>query len=86
MRWLLSTLIGGSMVLHVSAQFQMFEQLFNQGGHHQQQHQQRQQNVASDSEWYQKTYDGGMSAVSFWNLSFVDSCSQCLLNLLRNED
>ena len=47
------------MVALASAQFQMFEQLFNQGGQRQQQ-QQQQQNVASDSEWYQRTYDGGM--------------------------
>jgi len=46
------------MIAVASAQFQMFEQLFNQGGHQQHQHQQP-QNVASDSEWYQKTYDGG---------------------------
>ena len=45
------------MVAFASAQFQMFEHLFNQGG--QQQQQQRQQNVASDSDWYQRTYDGG---------------------------
>lgn len=57
MRWLLSALVGSSILLQVSAQFQFFEQVFNQGG--QQQQQQRQQNVASDSVWYQKTYEGG---------------------------
>ena len=45
-----------------SAQFQFFEQMFNQGGQQQQhqQHQQQQQNVASDSEWYQRTYESGI--------------------------
>ncbi|KAL9623463.1 MAG: hypothetical protein Q9204_007952 [Flavoplaca sp. TL-2023a] len=38
-----------------TAQFQFFEQMF-QGGHQHQQHQQP-QNVASDSEWYQQTYE-----------------------------
>lgn len=46
-----------------SAQFQFFEQMFNQGGQQQQQQQQQaqqaQQNVASDSEWYQRTYESG---------------------------
>lgn len=40
-----------------SAQFQFFEQMF-QGGHQQQQ--QQPQNVASDSRWYQETYESGM--------------------------
>ncbi|MCJ1264996.1 Long chronological lifespan protein 2 [Lobaria immixta] len=40
-----------------SAQFQFFEQMFS-GGNQQQHHpQQQQQNVASDSNWYRKTYD-----------------------------
>lgn len=44
-----------------SAQFQFFEQMFNQGGQQQQQQQQQQaQNVASDSEWYQRTYESGI--------------------------
>lgn len=47
------------------AQFQFFEQMFNQGGQQQQQRQQQEQNVASDSEWYQKTYEGGMLPQSF---------------------
>ncbi|KAL8855497.1 MAG: hypothetical protein Q9198_010840 [Flavoplaca austrocitrina] len=41
-----------------TAQFQFFEQMF-QGGHQHQQHQQP-QNVASDSEWYQQTYESGI--------------------------
>ncbi|MCJ1460871.1 Long chronological lifespan protein 2 [Mycoblastus sanguinarius] len=42
-----------------SAQFQFFEQMFQGGGGQQQQHAQSQQpqNVASDSQWYQKTYE-----------------------------
>ena len=47
------------MIAFASAQFQMFEHLFNQGGQQQQRHQ-KPQNVASDSDWYGKTYDGGM--------------------------
>lgn len=39
-----------------TAQFQFFEQMFNRGGEPQQQ---RQQNVASDSRWYQETYENG---------------------------
>lgn len=46
-------------------QMQFFEQLFNQGGggggqQHHHQHDQP-QNVASNSEWYQRTYESGMS-------------------------
>lgn len=52
---LICSLAGSSL-----AQFQFFEQMFNQGGQQQQQRQQQQeQNVASDSAWYQKTYEGG---------------------------
>ncbi|KAI4220275.1 MAG: hypothetical protein L6R36_007730 [Xanthoria steineri] len=40
------------------AQFQFFEQMF-QGGHQHQQQQPQAQNVASDSEWYQQTYESG---------------------------
>ena len=59
MRLLLSLLFGLAAI--TSAQFQFFEQMF-QGGGQQQQHQQQQpQNVASDSEWYQRTYESGMS-------------------------
>ncbi|KAL8664544.1 MAG: hypothetical protein Q9202_002953 [Teloschistes flavicans] len=39
-----------------SAQFQFFEQMF-QGGGHQHAQQQQPQNVASDSRWYQETYE-----------------------------
>lgn len=52
-----------------SAQIPFFENFFQGGGgggggghQHQQQQQQREQNVASDSEWYQRTSDGGMYA------------------------
>ena len=61
MRILFLTLICSLASMSV-AQFQFFEQMFNQGGQ-QQRHQQQQdqpQNVASDSEWYQRTYEGGM--------------------------
>ena len=44
------------------AQFQFFEQMF-QGGGQQQQHQQP-QNVASDSQWYQQTYESGRIRLS----------------------
>ncbi|KAK3171606.1 Long chronological lifespan protein 2 [Lepraria neglecta] len=58
MRLLLLTLICSLAGLSL-AQFQFFEQMFNQGGQQQQQRQQQQeQNVASDSAWYQKTYEG----------------------------
>lgn len=43
-------------VLPVSAQFQFFEQMFNQGGHQQQQ---QPQNAGSDSAWYQQRYEDG---------------------------
>ncbi|KAL6722294.1 Long chronological lifespan protein 2 [Lecanora helva] len=48
-----------SLLSMTSAQFQFFEQMFNQGGQQQQHHQHRQQsqNVPSDSEWYQKNYE-----------------------------
>ncbi|GAB7330657.1 hypothetical protein MBLNU13_g02224t1 [Cladosporium sp. NU13] len=41
-------------ILPVSAQFQFFEQMFNQGGHQQQQ---QPQNAGSDSAWYQQRYE-----------------------------
>jgi hypothetical protein len=43
----------------VSAQFQFFEQMFNQGG---QQQQQQPQNAGSDSAWYQQRYEDGMNS------------------------
>jgi hypothetical protein len=43
-------------ILPVSAQFQFFEQMFNQGGHQQQQ---QPQNAGSDSAWYQQRYEDG---------------------------
>ena len=42
------------------AQFPFFEQMFP--GQQQQQQQQQPQNVASDSEWYQRNYEAGMVA------------------------
>ena len=45
-------------ILPVSAQFQFFEQMFNQGGHQQQQ---QPQNAGSDSAWYQQRYEDGMT-------------------------
>ncbi|KAL8840794.1 MAG: hypothetical protein Q9176_003641 [Flavoplaca citrina] len=53
---LLLTLI--TLLPLTTAQFQFFEQMF-QGGHQHQQHQQP-QNVASDSEWYQQTYESAV--------------------------
>jgi hypothetical protein len=43
-------------IVPVSAQFQFFEQMFNQGG---QQQQQQPQNAGSDSNWYQQRYEDG---------------------------
>jgi hypothetical protein len=43
-----------------NAQFNFFEQMFNQGG----QQQQEPQNVASDSSWYQDNYKNGRSPSS----------------------
>ena len=60
-----------------SAQFQFFEQMFNQGGQqqHQQHQQQQQQNVASDSEWYQRTYESGILPPSnSWLVRFIKLC------------
>lgn len=51
-----------SLLPLTSAQFQFFEQMFNQGGQQQpSQHPQHQekQNVPSDSAWYQRNYDAG---------------------------
>lgn len=45
-------------LLPVSAQFQFFEQMFNQGG---QQQQAQPQNMGSDSVWYQQQYEAGKS-------------------------
>lgn len=60
----LSTLtLLSSLLALASAQFQFFEQMFNQGGQqqHHHHHQQEKQNVASDSEWYQRNYEAGTS-------------------------
>lgn len=45
------------LVTFSSAQFQFFEQMFQGQG---QQEPQQQQNVASDSNWYQQTYNEGI--------------------------
>lgn len=47
--------------LSTLAQFQFFEQMFNNPSQAQQhaQHSPQQQNVASDSSWYRRNYDGG---------------------------
>jgi hypothetical protein len=51
-----------------SAQFQFFDQFFH-GGHQQQQAPQEKQNVASDSNWYRQTWEGGeFSFFSTWCL------------------
>lgn len=44
-------------ILPASAQFQFFEQMFNQGGRQQQQ---QPQNAGSDSAWYQQRYEDGV--------------------------
>lgn len=46
------------LVATAQAQFQFFEQMF--GGARQEHHQQEQQNVPSDSSWYQRHWEGGM--------------------------
>ena len=43
-----------------SAQFQFFDSFFSGQQQQQQQGGQERQNVASDSAWYQKTWEGGM--------------------------
>jgi hypothetical protein len=58
-RSLLSALLV--FILPVSAQFQFFEQMFNQGG---QQQQQQPQNAGSDSAWYQQRYEDGRITLS----------------------
>ena len=59
-RMLFQSLISALLVfiLPVYAQFQFFEQMFNQGGHQQQQ---QPQNAGSDSAWYQQRYEDGMA-------------------------
>lgn len=77
-----------SLTAFASAQFQFFEQMFNQGGQQQQQqhhHQgQERQNVASDSEWYQKTYDSG-KPTSFPIASLSHPPVWCLFRLSHLE-
>lgn len=50
-----------TLPLSTLAQFQFFEQMFNNPSQAQQhaQHSPQQQNVASDSSWYRRNYDGG---------------------------
>jgi hypothetical protein len=52
---ILSTLL--SLPLLTTAQFQFFDNFFQQG-QPQQQHSSQKQNVPSDSNWYQQTWDG----------------------------
>jgi len=47
------------LILHASA-FNIFEQMFQGGGHPHQQ-QQAPQNAPSDSEWYRKQHEAGMN-------------------------
>ncbi|KAL1957046.1 hypothetical protein VTO42DRAFT_6423 [Malbranchea cinnamomea] len=58
-RTLFTTVLIGLLILATTAraQFQFFEQMFG-GGRQQEQEQEDQQNVPSDSAWYQRTYDG----------------------------
>ena len=52
----------------VAAQFgNIFDQMFGGGGQQHHQQQQQPQNVPSDSEWYQKTYNGGTGSRSQYN-------------------
>lgn len=71
----------GALLLLISpamAQFFNFGNMFGQ----QQQQQQEPQNMASDSDWYQQNYDGGMYAASlfaFFKSSYTDVvCSSTL--------
>ena len=59
------TLLNATLFLiaGANAQFQFFEQMFNQGG--QQQHHQAPQNVPSDSNWYQENYNAGLFTNSY---------------------
>jgi hypothetical protein len=56
-RFILSLLSATLLLAGANAQFQFFEQMFNQGG--QQHHHQAPQNVPSDSNWYQEHYNNG---------------------------
>jgi hypothetical protein len=60
---LLAVLAG--FIMHTSAQFGFFDQMFGGGG----QQQQEPQNVRSDASWYQAQYEGGMSFPSFIPIS-----------------
>ena len=81
MRLFTTVLLLVSVAAMTSAQMQFFEQLFNTGGgggggqqHHQQQR--GEQNVASDSEWYQRTYDGGKPCLNLFSCSFCKTESR----------
>lgn len=70
-RIVINALLG--LLIFVSAahaQFQFFEQMF--GGNGQQQESQDRRNVPSDSAWYQKTYDGGMTFLILIHWIFHD--------------
>jgi hypothetical protein len=63
----------------VNAQFgNIFEQFMGQQQGHQQQGQRQQGNVASDSSWYQKTYNNGKFDTSrSWGSSADSNLAQC---------
>ncbi|KAH8151026.1 uncharacterized protein LAJ45_04727 [Morchella importuna] len=68
-----------TLPLLASAQFgNFFEGMFG-GGQQQQQQQQRGQNVASDSQWYQNTYDGASCSnyLCPGTLACVDKPTHC---------
>ena len=67
MQPILSTLLLALTTLlpFTFAQFQFFEQMFQGGHQHPHQQQQQAQNVASDSEWYQQTYESGKIPLPF---------------------
>ena len=67
MRILLCILLG--LAAAVSAQFQFFEQMFQGGGQQERHQHQEQQNVASNSEWYQRTYESGKPLPPQFSLS-----------------
>lgn len=60
MRLYIITVLMGLAAM-TQAQFQFFEHMFQGQG---QQQQQQPQNVASDSAWYQQTYESGMNLIA----------------------
>ena len=81
-RRLFSLLCATLLIAGANAQFQFFEQMFNQGG--QQQHHQAPQNVPSDSNWYQENYNSGLSSHYFVPILFhLPKSSQIWRRLAR---